>query len=130
MIGRGSPTIGATRHYVDVFEPGIPVADGNGGWSETVNPLDPPHWYCSIEAIPTPNTERASADTAVLAAGMIFRGRYHPAITTRTRIALGPRRFEVQSVQDVDLRQQVLALVCLEIIDGRESNRVARPYRA
>jgi hypothetical protein len=120
-----STTIGRTRHKVQVFEPGEPVPDGEGGFTEGVVPLTPPEWYCSIEAATAFNVEREVANTVTATASHILRGRFHPGITTKTTITFTDghrgglvRTFAVDSVRSLDERGESLVLSAREIVDA------------
>jgi SPP1 family predicted phage head-tail adaptor len=107
--------IGAYRHRVTLEQPGDPVPDGEGGYTETFAPLDPPAWDCSIQAATVRDLERQIAGTIQATATHLVRGRYHPGITTETRLLFEGRQLAVQSVQNVEERDIETVLVCGEI---------------
>jgi hypothetical protein len=119
-----STTIAKTRHLVRLDEPGPPVPDGEGGWTEGSVPLNPPAWYCSIEAATAYGMEREIAGTVSATASHLLRGRFHPGISTTTRIFLTDlhrggveRRFEVESVRTLDEAGVQLAVLAHEVLD-------------
>lgn len=86
--------IGAHRHLVTITHPAKPV--------------EPPQWYCSIET--------AAAQVIDGVTAHLMRGRYHPGITIETQLQVAGRRFQVQSVADVDERHVELVLLCAEVV--------------
>ena len=80
--------IGDYRHLVLLQSPGSPVPDGDGGWTETWSDLSPSTWHVSIEPATARDLERVSAGTVMSTASHIVKGRYHPGVTTKTRISI------------------------------------------
>lgn len=111
--------IGANRNRVTLETASAPVRTG-GGYTETFTPLDPPVWDCAILPAPAGDQDRLVASAAVqTTAVMLVRGRYHPGITTETRITdMKGRRLRVQSVRNLDWEERDLELVCVEIVEG------------
>jgi head-tail adaptor len=111
---------GELRHVVTLEQPGDPVPDGLGGYTETWAPLDPATWYCRITPAGTRDMERlVSAGVVQTTAAHLVAGDFHPGITTETRLSFEGRLFQVQSVRDIDERHVALELVCTEGTDGR-----------
>lgn len=77
---------GRLRQVVTLATPGTPVADGDGGWTQTDTPPDPAVWRCAIEGASVRAMERAFSGTVIAQASHILTGRYHPGITTETRM--------------------------------------------
>ena len=109
------PPIGNYRHRIQVFNPGGYVPDGDGGYTSTYAPADPPEIDASVQAATARDLERATAGTVLTTATHLVRCRFHPAITTDTRLEFKGRTLEVQSVQNVDERDIALILICAEI---------------
>ena len=86
---------GALRHLVT-----LDVPDGATG---TYTPLDPATWYCAF-----------LSETAGLAT---LLGRYHPGITTATRVHFGTRTFHVVSLVDREARHAEVIVNCSEVFD-------------
>lgn len=84
---------GALRHLVSLD---APRSDG-------VHPLDPPTWYCAVRDDGTGAT--------------FVTGRYHPGITTATRLHLKGRVYHVDQVRNRDERDTELELTCHEVFD-------------
>ena len=96
--------LGALRQVVTLSHPGAPVPDGDGGFTQSYTPLDPPTWRAAIEAATVRASERHFAATITAHASYILTGRYHPGIDTKTRLVWTDRSGEVHTgnVLDVD----------------------------
>ena len=94
--------IGAYRHRVTLAHP-------------TVVP-DPLEWDCAIQS--------AAGQVVDGLAAFFLRGRYHPDITIETQVTFEGRKFQVQSVSDVDERHVEILLMCVEVV-GRGQQPVA-----
>jgi len=86
---------GALRHLVT-----LDVPDGATG---TYTPLDPADWYCAFLS------ETAGQATLL--------GRYHPGITTATRVHFKARTYHVVSIVNREERDAELVLACSEVFD-------------
>jgi SPP1 family predicted phage head-tail adaptor len=109
-------TIGQRRHLVTVQAPGAPVADGDGGYTQTWAPLAPADWWVRIQPATAKDLERVAAGTVISTATHIVTGRYHPQITTATRIVEGARIFEVTGVSDPEERHIETICTCVELL--------------
>jgi head-tail adaptor len=110
---------GDQRHLVTLEQPGDPVPDGLGGFTEAWTPLDPPTWYAAITAATARDLERLAAGSTLQTTELhLVRGDFHPGVTTETRLSFEGRAFEVQSVQDPEQRHVDLILLCTEITDA------------
>jgi hypothetical protein len=85
---------GALRQLVT-----LDVPNGSSGYL----PLDPPTWYCAHHG------EAAGVATLV--------GRYHPGITTTTRVHFKTRTYHVVSIVNREERDAELVLSCTEVFD-------------
>jgi head-tail adaptor len=110
------PALGQYRHRVALAAPGEPVPDPDGGYAETFTPLDPPEWDCSIQQASARTLEALGAGSLVAQATHLVRGRYHPGITTQTRITFGARALNVLYVANRDERNIETDLVCSELV--------------
>lgn len=95
-------TIGAYRQTATLSEASTPVPNGDGGYSTSYVALDPATWRCAIERASVSNAERNFADTVIAQATHILRGRFHPEITTRTRIQWSDRNGDVHIANVID----------------------------
>jgi head-tail adaptor len=110
-------TIGAKRHRVSLQNPGDPMPDGDGGYSDTWTPCTPPTKYAEILVASTANLERLAAGSVVLAnVTHLVTFTYHPEVTTRTQVIVNGRTFNVASVSNRDLRNIEQTLQCVEVL--------------
>jgi head-tail adaptor len=65
-------------------------------------PLDPPTWYCAVQETTGQTT---------------MTGRYHPGISTATRVHHKGRVFHVDTIANRDDRDLELTLTCREVFD-------------
>ena len=110
------PAIGTYRHRVTLEAPGEPVPDPDGGWLEVFTPLVPPTWDCSIQQAAARTLEAIGAGSVIAQATHVLRGRYHPGITTQTRVTFEGRILSVLFVANRDERSIETDLVCAEVV--------------
>jgi hypothetical protein len=114
-LGIGPRTSIAERpHLVSLLGPGALVPDGEGGWTETPVPLDPPRWYCQIRPATVRDLESLTVSTIVAQATYVLTGPYHPGITTQTTIQFRARTFYVNDVQTPDELEAETVAFCTE----------------
>jgi head-tail adaptor len=119
--------IGAYRHRIEVQNPTPPVPDGDGGYTTDYAPADPPFVDASIESARASALERVTAGTVLATATHLIRTRFHPGISSDTRLVFEGRHFEVQSVLNVDQRDIALILICAEIKSEAVVNTTGPP---
>jgi Phage head-tail joining protein len=85
---------GLLRHLVTLDEPA-----GEAGFT----PLDPPTWYCGL-------ISEGSGQA-------VFLGRFHPGISTATRVHFKGRVYHVDTLDNREERDRELALSCREVFD-------------
>lgn len=107
--------LGVYRHRIGLSNPGAAQPDGDGGYTEVWTPCVPPQVDASIQAASATDLERLTGGTVLTTATHLVRCRFHPQITTATRITFGARTFEVQSAQNVDERDIAWLLICAEV---------------
>ena len=112
---------GRRTTYVTLENPGAPVPDGAGGFTETWTALDPPTAWVALEALGGAGMERLTADTITASGTHQVTLPYHPQITVRTRLTYtdpdrGPRTFAVVGLQDAANARRELVLVAAEAL--------------
>ena len=112
-------TRGQRRHLVDVIGPTATAPDSDGGWTQTLGPLDPPTWYVSIVPASAADLERMTAGAAVTRASHIVVGDHHPGISTATQLRFTdydgrPRTFYVSGVLHPEERGRETVAFCEE----------------
>ena len=110
------PHVGQLRHKVTVQNPGASVPDGDGGYTEGWNDAVTAKLDCSITPASTNDLERYAAGTTLTAATHLVRCRWHPQLTTASRLLFKGRIFEVMFVGNPEERDRELVLVCAEIL--------------
>lgn len=108
--------LGDYRHLVTLEAPGVAAPDGSGGYTETWAPLAPPTMYAAIDVATAGDQERLGSGTVLSTASHVVRMRYHPAITTQTRLTVAGRRFAVTAIRNIEERNRRLVLLCAEVI--------------
>jgi head-tail adaptor len=79
---------GALRHLVTLVQ------------EATNAPLDPPTWYCAVQEM--------TGQTTMI-------GRFHPGITTNTRVHHKGRIYHVDAIANREDRDVELVLTCREV---------------
>jgi hypothetical protein len=74
--------IGSLRQVATLENPGPPVMDGDGSYTQSYVPLNPPTWRCAIEKASVQQSEKHFASTVLSHATYIFSGRFHPQISS------------------------------------------------
>lgn len=75
----------------------LPASDG-------VTPLVPPDWWCGMVGTAGEGT-------------LLLVGRFHPGITTATRVHLKGRTYHVDAILNLEERDVELQLTCHEVFD-------------
>jgi head-tail adaptor len=108
--------IGDYREHVIFQDPGAPIPDGVGGWSEEWADLSPAAWRVQIEPSPINDQERTAAGGTVVAVTptVVVRGWRHPGVSTSTRMVWGSRTFAITGVRAADPQRRVMELTAVE----------------
>lgn len=116
-------SVAGRPHYVRLQNPGAPVADGRGGYTQVWADLNPPRMFAGIRAATAQATsmETSANDTVRSTATHLIDLPYHPQVTTKTRVTLttparGEQTFTVTSVDNVDQANKDLVLVAVEVV--------------
>lgn len=107
---------GTLRRLVRLENPGAPQPDGDGGYTETWEDLNPAVVSAGIELATVRNLERIAAGTVVSDATYIVTMHYHPGVTTKTRVVMGPRTFQVTGVLNPEERNLTTIVLCTELV--------------
>lgn len=111
-----APTIGSLRHRVTVQNPSGHVPDGDGGYTEGWADADPPALDVSITPATARDLERMTASTSLATATHVIRGRWHPGITTASRLLFKGRVFAVIYVGNPEERDREIVIVAAEVL--------------
>ena len=107
---------GAYRHAVRFQNPGPPVADGDGGFTQSWIDLVPPTWRVSIQPATARDLERVAGGSVISSASHIVRGDFHPDVSTLTRIVFDGRVLAITGKQNLDERDVTMELVAVEVV--------------
>jgi head-tail adaptor len=113
--------IGQLRHRVTLTNPGTPVADGDGGYTETFTALSPATVSAAIKPATARDLERVAGGTVMSTASHLITMRFHPGVTTETKVAWTTKdgrthTANVTGVQNTDERSIELVLTCVEVV--------------
>ena len=107
--------IGHQRHLVTFQDPGPAIPDGAGGYTQTWADLSPATWFVAILPLPAGDLERVSGGGSVMTTGTyLIRGRYHPGVSTKSRMLFSGRTFSVTGTRNVDERAITMELAVVE----------------
>lgn len=117
--------VGHLRHLLTLENPDAPVADGDGSFTTTWTELSPSPVSAEIMPATARNLERTVSGTVQAVATHVVRIRYHPDVTTKTRLTKGPRdddgtlssgsrEFSVTGIVNPYERNIELLLTCVE----------------
>jgi len=118
MIGLSVP-IALRPHRVTLQNPGEPIPDGSGGYTEGWTDLNPPTLDVRISPATAADLERVAAGTITASASHLIVGPFHPDVTTRTRLLFtdihgASHTYQVTGVSNRELRDAEMTLVCEE----------------
>lgn len=113
--------LGRMDKLVTLENPGAPVPDGAGGFTETWAALDPPTMWVHLDSLASADMERQTADTIVASGTHAVTMAYHPGVTVQTRITYtdpdrGARVFQVLGRRDPEEARRELILVAAEAL--------------
>jgi SPP1 family predicted phage head-tail adaptor len=101
--------VGEYRHRV-VFQNPVSVPDGVGGFLQSWTDLAPASWMVAIEPATAADLERIAAGTTLSTASHVVTGRFHPGVTTQTRMIFNGQFFSITGVVNVELRS--ITMIC------------------
>src|SRR5262252_2832074 len=105
------------NRLVTVQNPGAPVPDGDGGFTQPWTNADPPTVGAWIRASGPGTTERTVAGTITSNATHVITIPYHAAVSTQTRLVSDTgQTFSVTGVTNLDDRDIELQLLCAELV--------------
>lgn len=108
-------SVGDYRHSVVFENPSATVPDGDGGFTQTWDALDPPIWHVSIAPASPQDLERFAAGTVITQNTNIVKGRWRPDVSTATRMIFAGRPFSIVGTRNVDERSVALELLAVEM---------------
>ena len=107
---------GAYRHRVTFQNPGPPVPDGDGSFTQTWTACSPAQWYVSITPATSGDHERRAAGTVLGQATHLVRGDFHPQVSTLTRMLFESHVFAITGVVNLELRSVTMECGAVEVV--------------
>jgi head-tail adaptor len=106
---------------VTLENPGDPVPDGEGGYTDGWTALSPPTMWARINAATQRDMEDAGAEVIIGQAMFTVEMYYHPQATLQTRLRYddpdrGERTFQIVSLRDVEEARRELQIIAAELV--------------
>jgi head-tail adaptor len=98
------------------FQERATAPDGAGGYTETWQDLNPATWKVSIEPAAAADLERVAGGTVLTQQTSIVRGRYHPGVSTGTRMLYNGKTYAITGAVPVTGRPPEMALAAVETV--------------
>jgi len=109
---------GKLTHSVSIQTPGLPVADGDGGYIQTWSSITPSPVWCSFTSAAARDMQRLAGGNATLAAAThVVEMHYHSGITAKMRVVVGTRALNILGVANVDEADEMTRLFCEEVLE-------------
>ena len=110
---------GRRNKRVTLENPGEGQPDGEGGWTEGWDPLDPAEMYVSIDPATQSDLERVTSGTVISTATHVISLIYHPGVTIESRLRYqepgkAERIFAVTAIRNPEEADRELVLVAVE----------------
>jgi head-tail adaptor len=113
----GRTECGALDHRIALENPsGPPVSDGDGGFTQAWGVCVPSPVWASIAPATVRDLEKVAAGTVLATASHIVTMRYHPEVTTQTRVTYGTRILNVTGVVNTDEDNLETIALCAEVV--------------
>lgn len=113
----GLQTSVANRPHRMLFQnPGPPVPNGDGGFTQSWVDCAPPALFVEIKPATAADLEDVAAGTVIAKATSVIKGPFHPQITTKSRGVFNGRIFNVVGPSNIEERGGEMVLVCVEVV--------------
>jgi hypothetical protein len=121
VIGLSHVSIGARSIRVTLDVPGVPVPDGDGGWTSGWELLDPPTLFADIQPASARDLERVTSGVVRASANLLITMPFHPRVTLQTRVswtdaAKRPHTAGIVGIIDRDSRCVETTLAAVEVV--------------
>jgi head-tail adaptor len=105
-------------HRIRFEQPGQPIPDGDGGYTQGWTPLEPQTWFASIRPATARDLEIETAGTITASATHIIESDFHPGVTIHTRVVKldNGRIFQVAGLANHADRDVTMSLFCQETL--------------
>lgn len=121
-MGAGVTTsIALRQRRIRLQAPGLPMPDGEGGWTEVWTDLVPPQLFGWVRPTTASDMERLGSNTVTAAATLVVTLPFHPGLTSQTRLlvengARPVRTLAVLGYANPDSRDTELEVFCSEVL--------------
>lgn len=105
---------GKLRHSVALENPGSGTPNADGGFDSSWVALVPSPVSAAVEPAAQRSLERLVSNTVAAEVSHVVTIRYHPDVTTKTRVVFEGRYLYVVGMQDPEERHVELILACTE----------------
>lgn len=112
----GTRSVAERPHRILLQNPGEPIPDGDGGFTQLWSDLSPASVSAKISPATAADLERVTAGTVTASATHIVEMPYHAGVTTKTRIIFDGRTFTVTGVATPDERKVDTIALCDEVV--------------
>lgn len=108
--------LGAYRNRVLFQNPGPPVPDGDGGYSQSWVDLTPPTWKVAIAPATADDLERVAAGTVLSSASYLVTGPFHSGVTTAARMVFNGTLYSIVGTRNVDMQSVTMELGAVALV--------------
>lgn len=116
----GRTESGTLDHRIAIENPGAPVSDGDGGftqsWTKVVSAAPDGNWWASIVPATVRDLERRVAGTVLATVSHVVTLRYNAAVLVTSRITYESRIFNVTGVVNPDEDDLETIALCVEVV--------------
>jgi len=106
--------VGDYKHLVVFQEPGPPIPDGRGGYTQAWSDIAPGTWKVAVLPAAVADLERVAAGAVITQGASIVRGHYHAGVSTRSRMLFNGKTFSITGARYVDTRPPSMELAVVE----------------
>jgi len=110
-----STSVSSRQKRIVFQNPGPPVPDGDGGFSQSWIDL-PPAAYAQVSKATQQSLERITSGAILSTASYVVTAPYRVGVTTKSRIIFDGRVLNVLDVTDEDERHVELKISCAEVV--------------
>jgi SPP1 family predicted phage head-tail adaptor len=109
-------SVGERPHRITLQDPGLPVPNGDGGFTQSWVDLVPPSVSAKVAPATAADLERVGAGAVLATATYIVTLPYHPQLQTKSRVLFNGRIFHVVGVATPEERNVETIALCVEVV--------------
>ena len=112
-------TTGQRIHRVRFEDPGVPIPDGDGGYTQAWTVIQPEFWKVAIRPATARDVQQSTGEAVTAAASHVATGAWRP-LTTKARMVRvkDGRIFQINGVNNDDELDVSMTLFCTELLDA------------